>query len=115
MAAKKTKKVEDNKLPEYVRVLGKKIKVVRTDMKDGHFGEYQQHKYRIEIDKKSCYEEARQTLFHECLHAALHISGLGVLLNPGGEDDNAQDLEEAVVICLENAFGEYIDIDKLKA
>ena len=28
MAAKKTKKVEDNKLPEYVRVLGKKIKVV---------------------------------------------------------------------------------------
>ena len=97
------------KIPTKIKIFGRTIKVVRAELKEHEFGEYEQHKYLIKISKKSDYEEARQTLFHEAIHAALHISGLSEMI----PQEEKQDLEEAIVICLENAFSDIVDIEKL--
>ena len=97
-------------LPTKINIFGKTVSVVRVEMKDGEFGEYEQHKRIIKINKKSAQEEAFETLFHEAIHAALHISGLSAMLPV----DKKVDLEEAIVTCLENAFSDAIDVDKLR-
>jgi len=97
-------------LPTKINIFGRDILVRREEMKEGEFGEYEQHKYLIKISKRSDINEARQTLFHEAIHAALHISGLSMVL----PDNDGIDLEEAIVVCLENAFGHLIDVDKFK-
>lgn len=100
-------------LPKKVSILGRPVTVVREDMKDGEYGEYIQHKYLIKVSKSSNIDEAMNTLFHECVHAALHISGLSQMI-PQAADDNSPDLEEALVVMLESAFSHVIDINKLK-
>lgn len=98
-------------IPKLIKVLGQTIKVQRAKLQEDEFGEYIQHKKIIKISIDSKYEEARLTLFHEACHAALHLSGLSEMLP---STQNGPDLEEAIIICLENAFGHIVDIDKLK-
>ncbi len=106
-------KITINKLPKKVKVLGRTITVVRGPMKEEEFGEYKQHKYQITINNKLNHTEAMQTLFHEILHASLHISGISQLIPvPADGEDTGVDLEEGIVVCLENAISHAVDIKK---
>jgi hypothetical protein len=103
-------------VPSKVRIFGKVIHVFREDMPKEEFGEYHQHEYKITISKRLGTDDALHTLFHECIHAALHISGLSEMLpGPNGsDDDKTADLEEAIVTCLENALYDMVDIEKIR-
>ena len=100
--------MSQKKLPTKINILGREIKVLREEMKEGEFGEYEQHRYIIKVNKKSDYNEAMQTIFHEAVHAAIHISGLSQIL----PQNDFMDVEEAIVTCFENAFSDAIDITK---
>ena len=103
-------------VPTKVLIFGKVISVSREDMPRDEFGEYHQHEYRITISKRLSPEDALHTLFHECIHAALHISGLSAVI-PGPRDNDDMDtvdLEEAIVTCLENALYDMVDLDKIR-
>lgn len=97
-------------LPERVLILGRPVTVRRPEMAAGDFGEYHQHQYLIDVAAQLEQESAERTLVHECLHAALHISGISEMI----PRDEKTDLEEALVVCLENALGHAVDLDKLR-
>jgi len=103
MAIKKKHDLGDS-LPKFVYVFGKKIPVIITSLKDLH-GDFNLETNEIRISKDYDLESAKSTLFHECLHAALAISGQNELLN--------EKREEALVRMLEHAFAHSIDFDKL--
>ncbi len=83
-------------------------------MKEEEFGEYKQHQYQITVNEKLNHTEALQTLFHEILHASLHISGISQLIPYTDDNDGCggTDLEEAIVVCLENALSHAVDMKK---
>lgn len=108
-----TKIKPKTKLPSEIIVLGKLFKVIRCEMKEEEYGETDGHGGTIRIKSNLTQQEAEDTLVHEIIHAALHTSGLTAILERcGGEN---VDIEEAIVICLENALAFAVDINKFKA
>jgi hypothetical protein len=87
-------------LPASLKILGATFRVEVCDLEDPAtevlFGTCDVDKRVIRINKNVSAADARKTLFHESLHAALGIAGLDHSL-PGP-------LEESVVVCLENAM-----------
>ena len=99
-------------LPPKINILGKDIRVLKEKIKkeEGEakiFGEFNDSKMLIKINPKLTPHEEKITLFHEAVHAALHVSGLTHLLPSDGK------LEEALVRVMEHAFAHAIDIHKL--
>lgn len=86
--------------------MGRKLDIVITNLKGLH-GDFNIDKNHIRIHQNQTIDEARATLFHEALHAALAISGQNEMLK--------EDQEEALVRLLEHAFNHIVDIDKLSA
>lgn len=92
-------------LPKSVSILGRTIKVTVTNLKGLH-GDFSIDKSLIRIHQAVPAASAKDTLFHECLHAALAISGHNELMSEGQE--------EGLVRMLEHAFSQIVDVDKLK-
>lgn len=82
------------KLPKEVEILGRKIRVVWADLEgeDLH-GKFQHDTIKIASDPTN---NVMSTLFHECIHASLDVAGHTANLSEG--------LEEAIVVCIENAL-----------
>ena len=93
----------ESELPNEVTILGQKVKVVVTALKGLH-GDFNSDNMTIKINQNASVEAAKSTLFHECLHACLKISGLGELLN--------EKLEEGIVSMLEIAMLNFISFRK---
>ena len=84
-------------IPTTITIMGIKFKVDVLDLtKEYLCGDSCLAKKLIRINSQQTLEEQKSTLYHECLHMALHISGVSSLLT--------DDLEEAIVICIENAI-----------
>ena len=92
-------------LPSHVSIFGRKIKVVITNLKGLH-GDFSIDKNLIRIHQAVPVESAKDTLFHECVHAALAISGHNEMFS--------EQQEEALVRMIEHAFAHIVDVDKLK-
>lgn len=83
--------------PRSVKILGKKIPVTFVDkLQDGDLGSFESHPARITILDD---ESWREHLLHECLHAALFVSGLNELLD--------HKTEEAIVRAMEHMLTEF--------
>lgn len=84
--------------PEKVTILGKEIKIIyKIDDNSGLMGEYDPKTKTITIVDHPDFES---TLFHECGHACLDISGISRLLK--------ENIEEAIIAAIENGlFGIY--------
>lgn len=101
---KSRKKPEDLGLPETITILGCTYKVEVTDLPDDEYGETLGYERIIKIAKNHDVSNVQRTLFHEAVHAALHTSGCTALLH--------EKQEEAIVMAMEHAFSDYIDMDK---
>jgi hypothetical protein len=75
-----------------------------TNLK-GLCGDFSCDKNLIRIHQAQDLETARCTLFHECIHAALAISGHNEMLT--------ESQEEAIVRLLEHTFSDSIDVNLL--
>lgn len=100
----KRKILEDN-LPASVDVMGLEFSVNLQPMKKGDWGECVIEERKIFINQAIDLGHARDTLFHESVHAALGVSGLSHLLE--------YNLEEAIVRCIEHAFCHVVDVTGL--
>lgn len=103
--AKQKREELQKALPESVQIFGRQFKVVVTNLKGLH-GECDPDKNIIRIHQGVGVESAKQTLFHEAVHAAFAVSGQSELLK--------EEQEEAIVRMIENAFLHIVDIDKLR-
>lgn len=100
------------KLPKKIKIGNKIFTVTRPVMNMNMYGETIGHEWQIKVAKRLKGEIANSTLFHEILHAILHTSGLTyVLKGLENNDDSDHDLEEAIVVCLESALFEHVDMD----
>lgn len=101
------------KLPKAVMIFGTKFEVKECKIDAGAdeeiYGECRGHDRIIKIQVGQSPASQRRTLFHECIHAAFFVGGLSEMLS-----EVKGELEEAVVICLENAFSDIIDLDKIR-
>lgn len=99
------KKLElESQLPKSITILGKEFKIVVTSLKGLH-GDCNVSDKLIRIHQNLTKDEALSTLFHEAIHGALGISALNEMLS--------ENLEEAIVRLIENAFADIVDITKL--
>ena len=83
-------------VPSSVRVGGKRISIVVVkDLED--FGQYDHDKAEIRLASQVLAKasDLRETLRHEIMHAAMHISGISFM---------EKFEEEAVVRCFEDIF-----------
>ena len=108
--------VETTGLPDNVRVGYKdiKIKYIRPDFKKWQmtdcFGEYDYRQNIINIQHDLCGQERANTIIHEIMHAAVHVSGLNQEKAPLEKPE----FEEAVVNQLTNVMmGVFRDNDWL--
>lgn len=93
------------KLPKSVRIAGQKWTLhLESHSEDDLrlFGETDDHELTITLFTRPHKDYPKRgtiqaTLFHECLHAALHSTGMTAMI---GDDDK----EEALVTALENAM-----------
>ncbi len=86
-----------------VEILGNRFKVIYCDLsKEDLCGDCDTNKRIIRISTHITPDEQVSTLFHECLHAALGIAGINNLLT--------EEVEEAIVCCIENAFNPHVNI-----
>lgn len=99
----KNKQLLQSELPSSVSILGRELKVTVTNLKGLH-GDFSLDKSLIRIHQSVPVESAKDTLFHEMIHAALAISGHNEMLTEGQE--------EAIVRMMEHAFSGYFDIKK---
>ena len=84
MKKKKPPQLKQSDLPRSVKILGQvfTVELVKDLGEDGeHFGETQGDDRKILINKEQSLISAHRTLYHECIHAALHITGLNQLLS----------------------------------
>ena len=102
--AKQKRELLQGLLPKEISILGKPFKITVTNLKGSH-GDCNEDTYEIRIHQNLEIEQARMTLFHESIHAALAISGHKQMLK--------EDQEEALVRMLEQTYADCIDIDKL--
>lgn len=88
-------------LPKSVMILGQRFKVKVEDLMTEHslYGSTVAREQIIKVDKALSSEQQRQTLFHECVHAALGVSGVTEVLS-----SKDIDIEEAVVTAIENGL-----------
>lgn len=84
------------KLPKFVAVGGKKVKIVIDNQLDD-YGGYHHDQAEIRISRKALESEkdTMETLRHELVHAALAISGVSF---------NERMEEEAIVRCMDSIF-----------
>ena len=92
-------------IPKAVNILGQIFKVELRDLPSSEYGETRGYEKLIIINRKQPKSTALHTLFHECIHAALHVSGHTSTLK--------HNQEESLVMMLEAAFGDCIDITVL--
>lgn len=92
-------------IPKTVTILGRVFKVELRDLPASDYGETRGYENLIIMNRKQPKSTAHNTLFHECIHAALHVSGHTSILK--------HSQEEAIVMMLEAAFGDCIDITAL--
>ncbi len=86
-----------------VSVLGVNFIVKYSDLsKEELCGDCDVNKRIIRISTHITPDEQVSTLFHECIHAALGIAGINNLIT--------EEVEEAIVCCIENAFNPHINI-----
>jgi len=87
----------NRKVPRSVSVGGHKFSIVVSPIDDGSFGEMRFDERKIVISTKCLNKQTllRETLRHEILHAALHISGVAF--------SEIYD-EENIVRAIENIF-----------
>lgn len=104
MTAKQKREVIQKALPNKISILGKEFKVVVTALKGLH-GDCDVDKRVIRIHQNSTVESARETLFHESLHAAFAVSGLKEIIT--------DEQEEAIVRMIEHSIYHIVDVDKL--
>jgi hypothetical protein len=105
---KSSLKKED--LPKSLILLGQEFHIELSELEkaedeDTVYGETNGQERKIRIDKYHPKPSLNHTLFHESIHAVLHISGQSIHLT------EAQ--EEAITVVIENAFGDYINIRDL--
>lgn len=93
------------KLPTAINIFGREFQIVITNLKGLH-GDCDAQKNVIRIHQNCTPEQARSTLFHEAVHAALAVSGHNEMLK--------EDQEEAIVRMFEHAFYHIVDVDKLR-
>ena len=105
MSKRRKPLIKPEDLPSHIIILGQKFRIEVCDMDENDYGETLGYERLIKISKHQSKELVMHTLFHEAVHAALHVTGQTSLLS-----DN---MEEAVVMAMEAAFAEAIDIDKL--
>lgn len=111
MATSRTKPLTKDELPANLVILGQEFSVELGDLSsessDEHaYGETHGYDRKIIIDKAHPRKTLDRTLFHEAIHAALHVGGAVALL-----DDK---VEEAIVMCMEAAFADIVDIRSLE-
>jgi Zn-dependent peptidase ImmA (M78 family) len=104
LTTKKKREALQADLPNKITVLGRAFEVVITNLKGLH-GDCNLDKNVIRIHQNCTPEQARVTLFHEAVHAALAVSGHNEMLK--------ENQEEALVRMMEHAFNSCIDINKL--
>lgn len=99
--------METSHLPKKIFVCGVPFTVaykdrIKAESDELVYGQTMGHQRLIEINKSAhdTEEQLRSTLFHECLHAILHVTG-----QSEGLSDTQ---EESLVIALENAIGPII-------
>ena len=84
-------------LPKKLTILGHPIKVVLVSkLEDDNHGDCDHIKRTIRISTSYPLDQQWATLYHECTHMVLGLTGLSELLT-----DN---LEEAVVVAIENGL-----------
>jgi hypothetical protein len=88
--------------PNKVIILGQPftIKYEPSSKMQGLFGDTDVDSHVIRINKSLPEHSIQSTLFHEFLHAALAVAGISYVIS-----DN---IEEAIVRCLENALVPHI-------
>ena len=94
-------------LPSKVSIMGRTFDVKVMNLK-GCAGDCTVADSLIRIHQAQSVESAKATLWHEAIHAALGISGLTELLEAKNDS-----LEEAIVRCIEHAFADVVNVDKL--
>lgn len=77
------------KIPSQVMIGNRKIRVIVKKLKQAH-AEYDSDDYAVYIDPATlAREDCDSYIFHELVHAALHISGV----------DNVLDIKQEEAIC----------------
>ena len=88
-----------------INILGVEFKIIYMNLEsEGLFGDCNVGTRTIRIGSNHPPETQHSTLWHECIHAAIGVAGLNNLLTT--------ELEEALVICLEHAFNDHVDLMK---
>lgn len=104
MTAKQKREAIKTALPASISILGKTFKVTVTSLRGLH-GDCDIDKKIIRVNQNSSIEDARETLFHESLHAAFAVSGLKEIIT--------DEQEEAIVRMIEHSIYHIVDVDKL--
>lgn len=105
-SAKAVRQTLAAQLPAAVEVLGTRLEVRVTTLKDMD-GSFDQYGKLIRIHQTQTVDKARSSLFHEVVHAVWAYTGLNQLMS--------DEMEEAATHALENAIGHAVDVDKLAA
>jgi len=106
MKIKSKPTIQSKEVLKRLNILGVPFEVVLADLEDGTYGETEGHARKIMINRNQPKNLVLSTLFHEAIHAVLHVSGHTELLT--------HQQEEALVIALESAFAHAIDFIKLE-
>lgn len=106
---KKKRLAIESALPSKIVVFGIPFEVKVCNLK-GSSGDCTLDDRVIRIHQTQSLEQAKATLWHEAIHAAIGLSGLSELLE---EKSTSGNLEEALVRCMEHAFSDVVDISKL--
>lgn len=94
-------------LPKSIIVFGIVFSVeISSELGEHTMGETDGYNRTIKINPNQSEEQLHSTLFHEALHAILHVSGLTALLTTG--------LEEGIVMALEAALSDKINLSTLE-
>lgn len=100
------RKIEKKDLPEKINILGMTFDIeLDASLDPLSYGETESKSYIIKINPLH-YKERKLTLLHECIHAALGVSGLSEIIE--------EKVEEAIVVCIENALYPYFSVKGLK-
>jgi hypothetical protein len=103
--AKEIKSEVEKLLPSHIYVLGKKVEIVVTTGVKAE-GDFDPYRHKIRINPAQGVEKAKETLFHESVHAVWAYSGLNQLMS--------EDLEEAVTRALDYGISRAVDVTKLE-
>lgn len=106
MSVKNKPTIQSKEVLKRLNILGVPFEVVLADLEDGTYGETDGHARKILINRNQPKSLVMSTLFHEAIHAILHVTGHTELLT--------HQQEEALVIALESALAHAVDFSKLE-